>query len=316
MTTADIVVLGNPNVDLTTYVHRAPAEGETVIGHGFSVGMGGKGANQAVAAARAGGEVAFIGRRGDDSFGDMITTALSAEGLHLDHLRAVPGPSGNAMIYVEDSGANRIAVFLGASATLDPQSAAESVAALTGARFFISQLEVDQQVALAGLRSAGEQGMLRILNTAPYSPLLPGILAHTDWLIANEGETQGLLEQVGLIADVERPIDELRQSIPEWSRALGCSLVVTLGSKGALGFHDGEESCVVEAPRVSAVDTVGAGDCFVGYFVALMSSGATWQQALTGAVHAASESVQRAGAQSSYPPRAEAERFQTIAREA
>jgi ribokinase len=315
MTTADIVVLGNPNVDLTTYVHRAPAEGETVIGHGFSVGMGGKGANQAVAAARAGAEVAFIGRRGDDSFGDMIHTALSAEGLHLKHLRQVPGPSGNAMIYVEDSGANRIAVFLGASGTLDGPSVAESVAALTGARFFISQLEVDQQVALAGLQSAGEQGMLRILNTAPYSPLLPGILAHTDWLVANEGETQGLLKEVGLTAEVERPIAELQKSIPEWSQALGCSLVVTLGSKGALGFHDGEESFFVEAPQVTAVDTVGAGDCFVGYFVALMSSGATWQQALTGAVHAASQSVQRAGAQSSYPPRAEAETFRAIARQ-
>ncbi len=313
MSTPDIVVLGNANVDLTTYVAHAPAEGETVIGHGFSIGMGGKGANQAVAAARAGSEVAFIGRRGDDSFGDMIYAALTAEGLNLEHLVQVPGPSGNATIYVEDSGANRIAVFLGASATLTAPGAAEAVASLSGAGYFISQLEVNQEIALAGLQAAGEHGMVRVLNTAPYSPLIPGITANTDWLIANEPEMQGLLSEVGITASVDTAVAELEDAISRWSEALGCNLVVTLGSKGALGYALDSEAFFVEAPLVPAVDTVGAGDCFVGYFVSLLSNGYDWQGALRGAVHAASESVQTPGAQSSYPARADDQKFQAIA---
>ena len=313
MSTPDIVVLGNANVDLTTYVAHAPAEGETVIGHGFSIGMGGKGANQAVAAARAGSEVAFIGRRGDDSFGDMIHTALTAEGLHLEHLVQVPGPSGNATIYVEDSGANRIAVFLGASATLTAPGAAEAVASLSGAGYFISQLEVNQEIALAGLQAAGEHGMVRVLNTAPYSPLIPGITANTDWLIANEPEMEGLLSEVGITASVDTAVAELEDAISRWSEALGCNLVVTLGSKGALGYALDSGAFFVEAPLVTAVDTVGAGDCFVGYFVSLMSHGYGWQGALRGAVHAASDSVQTPGAQSSYPARADGQKFRAVA---
>jgi ribokinase len=313
MSTPDIVVLGNANVDLTTYMGHAPAEGETVIGHDFSIGMGGKGANQAVAAARAGSEVAFIGRRGDDSFGDMIHAALTAEGLHLEHLVQVEGPSGNATIYVEDSGANRIAVFLGASATLTASSVAEAVASLSDASYLISQLEVNQEIVHAGLQAAGKLGMVRILNTAPYSPLIPGITSNTDWLIANEVEMEGLLGEVGLSAKVEGSASELAGQIPQWAEAIGCNLVVTLGSKGAVGFAPEDGAFFAEAPSVLAVDTVGAGDCFVGYFVSLMSQGYSWRGALRGAVHAASESVQTAGAQSSYPARAEGNHFAQLA---
>jgi len=301
MNTAQIVVLGNANVDLTTYVPHAPGEGETVIGHGFGIGMGGKGANQAVAAARAGSKVAFIGRRGDDAFGDLIHSALNAEGLQLEHLVQVPGPSGNATIYVEDSGANRIAVFPGASATLTPESAKSSVAAQTGATHFVAPLEVSQDIVLAGLQEASAKGMTCVLNTAPFAPLIPGILEHTDWLIANEVEMEGLLRDVSLTADMNSPVEELLTFIPRWSSALRCNIVVTLGEQGAIGYVPGEEPCWYSTPPVTALDTVGAGDCFVGYFVAFLAQGLTWQQALAGGVIAASESVQRAGAQSSYP---------------
>jgi len=313
MSTPDIVVLGNANVDLTTYMEHSPAEGETSIGHDFSIGMGGKGANQAVAAARAGSEVAFIGRRGDDSFGDMIHSALSDEGLHLEHLVQVPGPSGNATIYVEDSGANRIAVFLGASATMTAASATDAVASLSGAKYFVSQFEVEQKIVLAGLEAAGDHGMIRVLNTAPYAPLIPGITANTDWLIANEVEMEGILAEAGIGATVDASPTELESAIPEWSAALGCNLVVTLGSKGAVGYTPEYGAFFAEAPSVSAVDTVGAGDCFVGYFVSLISHGHHWQGALQGAVSAASESVQKPGAQSSYPSRTDAEKFRAVA---
>jgi len=313
MSTPDIVVLGNANVDLTTYVDHAPAEGETVIGRDFSIGMGGKGANQAVAASRAGSEVAFIGSRGDDSFGDLIYSSLSDEELHLDHLLQVPGPSGNASIHVDASGANRIAVFLGASATLSATATEQAVESLSGARYFVAQLEVHQEVVLAGLRAAGEQDMTRVLNTAPYSPLIPGIQDNTDWLIANEIELEGLLGDTGIVTGLDVPVAQLESEIPSWAKALGCNLVVTLGSIGALGCELDGITSFAAAPAVKAVDTVGAGDCFVGYFVSLMSAGTSWEQALQGATAAASESVKKAGAQSSYPAREEAERFRSLA---
>jgi ribokinase len=154
--------------------------------------------------------------------------------------------------------------------------------------------------------------MIRVLNTAPYAPLIPGITANTDWLIANEVEMEGILAEAGIDATVDASPAELESSIPEWSAALGCNLVVTLGSKGAVGFAPDDGAFFAEAPVVSAVDTVGAGDCFVGYFVSLMSHGHHWQGALQGAVSAASESVQKPGAQSSYPARTEAQRFAAL----
>jgi ribokinase len=157
--------------------------------------------------------------------------------------------------------------------------------------------------------------MVRVLNTAPYSPLISGITANTDWLIANEVEMEGLLGEVGLSAKVEGSASDLAGMISQWSEAIGCNLVVTLGSKGALGFAPEDCAFFAEAPAVTAVDTVGAGDCFVGYFVSLLSHGYGWQGALRGAVHAASDSVQTPGAQSSYPARAEAQRFITLAGE-
>jgi len=123
----------------------------------------------------------------------------------------------------------------------------------------------------------------------------------------------GLLSKVGMFDSVEGSVEKLEAAIPQWSKALGCNLVVTLGSKGALGFTVEDGAFFAEAPTVSAVDTVGAGDCFVGYFVSLMSEGNQWQGALKGAVTAASESVQRPGAQSSYPSRTDAEKFRTLA---
>jgi len=124
---------------------------------------------------------------------------------------------------------------------------------------------------------------------------------------------EGILAEAGIDATVDASPTELENSIPEWSSALGCNLVVTLGSKGAVGFAPEDGAFFAEAPVVSAIDTVGAGDCFVGYFVSLMSHGHLWQGALQGAVSAASESVQKTGAQSSYPSRTDAKRFDTLA---
>jgi ribokinase len=302
MRPGNIVVIGNANVDLTTYLDRAPDNGETVLGNDFTIGMGGKGANQAVAASRAGGNVAFIGRVGDDAFGDMVLDALTQEGLNLESLLRVPGKSGVASIYVDQDGGNRIAVYTGASATLNPTAARQGIAGHTPVEILISQLEINQETVLAALEAATTQGATTILNTAPYAPLIPGVLQNTTWLIANEVEITGVMESVGgEMSEITDNPETLAQLLPDWSEALGCNLIVTLGAAGALGYATGEKPFSYQPEPVVALDTVGAGDCFVGYFAALLHEGLPWQQALAGGVMASSDSVQRAGAQSSYP---------------
>jgi ribokinase len=296
-----IVVIGNANVDLTTYVEAAPSEGETVLGHDFTIGMGGKGANQAVAAARAGGTVSFIGRVGDDTFGALMLSNLGQEGLHLQHLQQIPGKSGVASIYVDANGANRIAVYTGASGTIDGTMAETAVAEHTGIRYLVSQLEISHEAVAAALATAKKLGATTVLNIAPYSELEPGILDNTDWLIANEGEIEAVVRAHSLPSSTALTPNALRAALPDWAKALGCNLVVTLGEQGAVGYVPGDEPWWYSTPPVTALDTVGAGDCFVGYFVAFLDQGLSWQQALAGGVIAASESVQRAGAQSSYP---------------
>lgn len=305
MSSANIVVLGNTNVDLTAYLPHEIEEGETLIAKDFKIGLGGKGANQAVAAQRGGGRVSFIGRVGTDSFGDLMLEGLSKEDLDLTNVEKGPGDSANATIWVQENGANRIAVFLGESANMDPQDVSKSVSSHTSAKYYISQLELSHQVVIAGLKAAKKLDLITILNIAPYSPVGSEMLQDTDWLIANEVEIDALLESKGLKLPENISIDGLKQLLPSWSNALGVNLIVTLGSSGAIGATEAGEAVFVEAPKVEAVDTVGAGDCFVGFFVAALNKGLDWEKAIHLGVVAASESVQKPGAQASYPYSAE-----------
>ena len=302
MTEPSIIVIGNANVDVTTYVPHTPGPGATVLGTDFSVGMGGKGANQAVAASRAGGHVAFVGRVGTDSFGEMMLENLGGEDLDLSSLNQVPGPSGVATIWVESSGENRIAVFAGASASLTGAEAVHHLAGFRQAHIVVSQLEIRQEVIAEFLSAARDKGMTTILNTAPYSRLDPRILKNTSWLIANESEMAELLIDGGVDSHPTVSPEVMDHTFADWSAQLECSLIVTLGGKGAIACHDGVVFRV-EAPAVKALDTVGAGDCFVGFFAAGLDENLTWQESITRAVGAASDSVTRLGAQSSYPTR-------------
>lgn len=301
MSSAPLVVIGNANVDLTTYVASAPERGETVLGTGFSIGMGGKGANQAVAAARAGASVALIGRVGEDAFGDMMLESLSTEGLDLENFTRVPGPSGIASIYVESGGANRIAVFTGASGTLDGPGASAAVSAQTGMKILVSQLEIDTAAVAKALSTARALGATTILNTAPAMVLPPDILANTTWLVANEVEIATVLAGVGVVVPTAPGLTDVLENIGAWAGSLGCHLVVTVGEHGAVGYQEGSGVFHHKTDPVVAEDTVGAGDCCVGYFAAFLSEGMPWQQALAGGVIAAGDSVTRTGAQSSYP---------------
>lgn len=303
MSHSPLVVIGNANVDLSTYLDQVPEQGETVLGTGFSIGMGGKGANQAVAAARAGADVAFIGRIGDDVFGDMVLDTLTSEGLNLESLARVPGSSGVASIYVESGGANRIVVFPGASGTLDGAQARAAIASHSDIKILVSQLEINSEAVAASLDAARAQGALTILNTAPAMALSAKILQNTTWLIANEVEISTVLAGAGVTISTAPELGEVVDNIGHWAAALGCNLVVTLGEQGAVGYESGSEVFHYRGNPVVAQDTVGAGDCCVGYFAAFLAKGMPWQQALAGGVIAASDSVTRPGAQSSYPGR-------------
>ncbi len=304
-------VIGNANVDLTSYLAVLPEPGQTVMSDNFTIGMGGKGANQAVAASRAGGNVAFVGRVGTDSFGDFVRNNLQREEMDLSRLETVEGSSGVANIYVDRSGANQIAVYPGASAHLTPLVAQEALGTIASTDYLVSQLEIDQGTVLEALRAGREAGATTVLNIAPYAPLLPGILDNTSWVIANELELRDLLHDRGLANTLDLAnVTGIPGEIQEWVRALGCNLVVTLGDKGAIGCVDGVEPLWFEPDPVDALDTVGAGDCFVGFFVAFLQQGLPWQKALAGGVIAASESVQIPGAQDSYPRNSEASEIQ------
>lgn len=316
MTDSVTWVIGNANVDLISYLAVLPEPGQTVMSDNFTIGMGGKGANQAVAASRGGGNVAFIGRVGTDSFGDFVRTNLQRETMDLSRLETVEGSSGVANIYVDQSGANQIAVFPGASAHLTPQVAIEALAKISSHDFLVSQLEINQETVLEALRVAHEAGATTVLNIAPYAPLLPGILDNTTWLIANELELRDLLHnrEISNTLDLSN-VARIPDQIQEWVTALECNLVVTLGDKGAIGCVGGVEPFWFQPEPVDAIDTVGAGDCFVGFFVAFLQQGLPWQKALAGGVIAASESVQIAGAQDSFPASTRADAIVSKARD-
>ncbi len=308
-----ILVVGNANVDLTPYVDSFPLEGETVLGPDFVIRMGGKGANQAVACSRAGSPTEMIGNIGLDTFGDLMFEGLSAEALILDGPKRVTASSGTAPIMVEPSGANRIAVFVGASGTLTAQKTLETNTHSPHARHVVSQLEIPIDVVAESIRLAKHRGPHTVVNVAPYPQLPRELLEATDWIIANEGEAQALLDDAGINAVVGKEPEDVRDHIAAWAKTLRVNLVVTLGGLGAVGVQAGHQSFFAAAPPVQAVDTVGAGDCFTGYFVSLLDQSCSWQQALNGAVDAASTSVQTLGAQSSYPARHDASTFADIA---
>jgi ribokinase len=155
--------------------------------------------------------------------------------------------------------------------------------------------------------------MTTILNIAPYAPLRPGILDNTTWLVANEGEMGALLVDRGIESNADLSATSVHHAMSRWSQELGCNLLITLGPDGAAGCSLDGDIFRYAAPPVEALDTVGAGDCFVGFFAAFLDHGLTWHQALKGAVLAASDTVAIAGAQSSYPSAQDAQKYRSLA---
>ncbi|MGW0625807.1 ribokinase [Streptomyces sp. NPDC002758] len=289
-----IVVLGSTNMDLVAYVEKAPQRGETVAGREFRTIPGGKGANQAIAAARAGATVSMIGAVGNDAFGTRLRTTLEHSGVDTDSLRTVEGPSGTAHIVVDDEGGNAIVVIPGANGTVDHLTPGDE-GVIASADALLLQLEIPLDGVLAGARAARDHGVRTILTPAPAQPLPPELLASIDLLVPNEHEAATLTSRTD-------PRDAALALLDEVSE-----VVVTLGSVGCLYLKRGAEPLVVPAPRVSAVDSTGAGDTFVGALAVALGEERPIREALTWAAAAAAISVQREGASASMPYRPEIE---------
>lgn len=295
-----VVVVGSTMVDQVTYLARAPAAGETVVGERFVAGFGGKGANQAVMAARLGADVTFVGCVGGDVHGEQTLAHLADEGLDVVALARRPGSSGVASIWVEPDGTNRIVVVPGANALVTAEDARAGVVGQQRVDVVVAQLEIPQDASAAGLGAGRQRGATTVLNPAPYAPISRDLLAASDWLVPNEVEFAELAAQLGLVprlTDAD-PYDDA--AVLALARATGCQVAVTLGPHGAALTIDGAVQRV-PAPSVPAVDTTGAGDGFVGAFVVALAEGASAPDAARLACACAAWSVQRDGTQASFP---------------
>lgn len=286
---------------------RLPRPGETILGGVFASAPGGKGANQAVAAARAGAAVTFVARIGRDTLGNQAVAALSANDIHLKHvIRDRANPSGVALIFIGRGGENSIAVAPGSNGYLTPGDLKKARKAFSQADVLLLQLEIPLDAVETAAEMAGETGLRIVLNPAPAQTLPPGLLRRAFVLTPNEIETE-LLTGIKLTdrAAVARAAGELLSQGPQ-------NVVITLGS-GGVYIAGKEGGHWIAAHKVDAVDTTAAGDVFNGVLAAALAEGKSLVEAAFLANAAAAISVTRMGAQPSAPSRAEIERMRTLA---
>ncbi|MCS6918629.1 MAG: ribokinase [Fimbriimonadales bacterium] len=294
MRQARIVVVGSANTDLVVAVPSIPAPGETVLGGDLQVIAGGKGANQAVAAARLGAQVRFIGRVGNDDFGKRTLTNLQREGIDTRFVSiSADAPSGIALIAVSAQGENSIVVAPGANMRLTADDIQRAADAFADADAVIAQLEIPTEAVAAAAELAKRHGARFLLNPAPARELPPTLYAQTDYLIPNETEGRQLTGE----ADAEAILAALR--------ARGCrEVILTLGAHGA-AYLRGDRLQIAPAYPVQAVDTTAAGDAFVAGFAVALCEGCTLEEAIDFGQRAAALTVSRWGAQNALPRRSE-----------
>ncbi len=295
-----ILVVGSTMVDLVTFAERLPDAGETVFGASFLQGFGGKGANQAVMAARFGVSVAMAGTVGNDANGRSILDNLRDQGVAVDDVTVAPGASGVAPIWVDGAGMNRIIVIPGAN-RLVPAPAVSSAVARLRPTVVVGQFEIPQAVTAEAFAAARRVGAITVLNPAPGAHIEPTLLAATDWLVPNETE---FVLIGGRALGGDEPDED--RAVAVLGDGLGVSLVVTLGARGALLRPLGGDPTRIPAPPAAAIDTTGAGDAFVAAFAVGLATGLDPRAAAALGCAAASDSVTRPGTQGSYadPPSA------------
>ena len=295
MKTGKILVIGSSNTDMTIKSDRLPAPGETILGGKFLMGAGGKGANQAVAARRLGGDVTFVCKVGRDIFGDNAVKGYEKEGINTSHILRSDAPSGVAMILVDAKAENSIAVAPGANGDLTPADIRNLREVIAGASYLILQLEVPVETVLEAARIAHEAGVYVILNPAPACPLPGELFKYLSLITPNQTETALMTGIEADEASLDRAVDALRAKGVQ-------DVIVTLGSRGSLVCAGGKRE-FVPACKVKAVDTTAAGDTFCGALCVALSEGKSLTEAAAFATKASALAVQKMGAQDSIPYR-------------
>jgi ribokinase len=303
-----IVVLGSLNMDFVVRVPHLPIPGETVLGHGFQTLPGGKGANQACAAGRAGSAnvaVKMLGRVGYDVFGDQLKASLVASGVDVSGVLSThEQPTGVALIWVDEAGQNSIVVASGANHAITALETAAMRATFKGAAYALFQLETPIDVVESALFAAREEGVKTILDPAPAQPLTSQLLSHVDLLTPNESEALALLGRAPERVDLDQaaPLAEALLSLgPK-------AIILKLGDRGCF-YWDGHTAIHQPAFKVDAIDSTAAGDTFNGALAVALAQNPSIAEALKFASAAAAISVTRPGAQASIPELSEIEYF-------
>jgi len=298
-----IIVVGSSNTDMIVKVPRIPKPGETILGGKFSTAAGGKGANQAVAASRAGGDVTFIARVGDDMFGQQAYSGFKEDQIDVGYVETDKvEPSGVALIFVDEKGENSIAVASGANAKLSPEDVNEAAELIQSADILLMQLETPLETIRRAAEIAAGAGVKVILNPAPAMPIDDPLLSTLTIITPNESEAE-LLTGIP-VTDVDSA-EKAAMALLE--RGLEV-VIITLGSKGAL-IKTKEQKQLISGFKVDAVDATAAGDVFNGSLAVAIAEGKSLEDAVRFANAAAALSVTKLGAQPSVPKRDEIERF-------
>lgn len=294
-----ILIVGSSNTDMVIKTHNFPAPGETILGGRFLMNAGGKGANQAVAAARLGGIVTFVGKIGDDIFGKQAVQQLEDEGINVDFVAVDPeNPSGVALITVDKKGENSIVVAPGSNGTLSSADFDKAIVELDDSEFVLMQLEIPIPTVEHIARMASKKQKKVVLNPAPAAVLTDELLQNLYIITPNETEAELL---TGIKVTDEQSALKAALVLNEKGVEL---VIITMGAAGAFLLSNGKSE-IISAPKVEAVDTTAAGDTFNGALVVALSEGKTIQESIAFANKAAAISVTRIGAQSSVPYRKE-----------
>ncbi|MFV0322698.1 MAG: ribokinase [Alphaproteobacteria bacterium] len=290
-----VLVIGSSMYDLVTYTDIMPKAGETLTANSFKMGFGGKGANQAIAAAKLGSDVAMVAAVGDDSFGDMMYQNFKSNDIDTQFVYQIPNQSsGIATIIVDETSQNRILIVKGANLDLTKQNIDDALANYTEIDFLILQLEIDLEIVYYAIEQAKKMGIPILFNPAPAAKGLNlDIITQVDILVPNETELE-ILSAMPTSNMIE--IKQAAQSL--LNQGIG-AIIVTLGAKGAL-YLTKESEILVAAPKVNAIDTTGAGDAFIGAFVSEYSVNKDIEGAIKFAIGYASLSTTKKGTQTSY----------------
>ncbi len=299
----NITVIGSSNTDLIMQVDKIPGPGETLLSNQFSIAAGGKGANQAIAAARAGGNVTFIACIGTDNFGDNAVEGFKKENINTSFIKRTNDvPSGIALIFVDTNGENSIGVAPGSNFELTPKNIDDSFDGISDTDVFLSQLEIPIETVEHGVSIARQQGNIYILDPAPAELLSDDLLKNISIITPNESEVEKL---TGIIVTDETSA----KSACDKLHARGTdTIILTMGSKGAFLLNS-THSCLLPAYKVDAVDTTGAGDVFNGTLAKALSDGVGIKEAIEFANAGAALSVTKLGAQTSAPKESEIRAF-------